>query len=63
MKIPSLSSLRTVLAWEHFGVVLPKFVSSELKELIDETVLKNRDELANQWLNTIREKASLIPLR
>lgn len=60
---PSLSSLRTVLAWEHFGVVLPKFVSGELKELIDETILKNRDELANQWLNTIREKASLIPLR
>jgi len=43
--------------------VLPKFVSGELKELIDETILKNRDELANQWLNTTREKASLIPLR
>jgi len=59
---PSLSSLRTVLTWEHFGVVLPKFVSGEFKEIVDDVVMKNREQLANKWLKSTRNSSYLATL-
>ena len=59
---PSLSSLRTVLTWEHFGVVLPKFVSGEFKEIVDDVVMKNREQLANKWLKSTRDSSYLATL-
>mgnify|MGYP000922522199 FL=1 len=59
---PSLSSLRTVLTWEHFGVVLPKFVSGELKEIVDDVVMKNREQLANKWLKSTHNSSYLATL-
>jgi len=59
---PSLSSLRTVLTWEHFGVVLPKFVSGEFKEIVDDVVMKNREQLANKWLKSTHNSSYLATL-
>ena len=46
---PGFDALEALLTREHFGVTLPRDVSWDLKELVDQVVRRERERLFRKW--------------
>ena len=46
---PQWTYLETRLTQEHFGITLPRDVSWDLKELVDQVVHREREHLFRKW--------------